>query len=184
MHRPMYFMGEYELETTRLFERLARPAWTVLDIGANVGYFAVVAAQAGGSGSRVAAFEPNPVIGEMLAATARRNPGIDIHVEHMAVGEAVGELELHLSEQSRNSGMASLRADLPDRAAGGVAVKVTTVDRYCEEHGLVPDMIKIDVEGFEARVLIGAERTLRSARAPAVICEVTRNATTPRSSSR
>lgn len=173
VHRPMYFMGEYELATTRLFERLACPGWTVLDIGANVGYFAVVAARAGGPGSRVAAFEPNPAIGEMLAGTARLNPDLDIRVEHTAVGDVVGELDLHISSESRNSGLSSLRGDLPNTEGGTMIVNVTTVDTYCENYGLEPDIIKIDVEGFEHEVLVGAERTLRGARPRAVICEFT-----------
>ncbi len=95
----------------------------------------------------------------MLVGTARLNPDLDIRVEHMAVGDAAGELDLHISSVSRNSGLSSLREDLPNTAGGTTTVKVTTVDNPTrEEHGLAPDIIKIDVEGFEHRVLGGAEQ--------------------------
>jgi FkbM family methyltransferase len=72
-HRHMYFRGEYEPDTTRLFASLSEPAWTVLDVGANVGYFSVIAAQCGGPGTTVVAFEPNPRVYEMLKQTSSLN---------------------------------------------------------------------------------------------------------------
>jgi FkbM family methyltransferase len=168
----MYFVGEYEPSTTRLFQRLATPGWTVLDVGANAGYFAVIAAVAGGHGSQVIAFEPNPRLAGMLAASIALNPELNIHVERSAVGDQPGELPLHLASVSRNSGLSSLRSDLPDTAGGTVTVPVVTIDDYCARRTLTPDLIKIDVEGFELQVLQGATRTLTETPPGAVICEI------------
>ena len=74
---------------------------------------------------------------------------------------------------------AARRARVANTAGGTTTVKVTTVDTYCEEHGLLPDVIKIDVEGFEYQVMVGAERTLPGARPLAVICEITPNRDDP-----
>jgi FkbM family methyltransferase len=175
----MYFLGEYEPATTRLLRRLARPAWTVFDIGANVGYFSVTAAIAGGSGSQVVAFEPNPTVAEMLSATMSLNPDLDMTVEQVAVGDTRGELPLHLTSISRNSGLSSLRGDLPDTEGATVQVSVTTIDDYCDEHGCEPDLLKIDVEGFERQVIEGARLTLSRRSPGAVICEIARDRDDP-----
>jgi len=172
VHRPMYFLGEYEPPTTRLFQTLATPGWTVLDIGANVGYFSVIAGVLGGPGSQVVAFEPNPRLADMLAQSIILNPSLSIDLERLGVADRLGELPLHLSSQSRNSGLSSLRADLPDRDGEVITVPLTTVDDYCASRNLHPDLIKIDVEGFELQVLRGAATTL-AAHTPSVICEIT-----------
>jgi FkbM family methyltransferase len=168
----MYFLGEYEPSTTRLVQRLATPGWTVLDVGANAGYFSVIAALAGGDGSHVAAFEPNPQLARMLTASVALNPQVSIHVVPAAVGDHAGELPLHLTSVSRNSGLSSMRSDLPDTAGEAITVSVVTIDDFCARHNLAPDLIKIDVEGFEAQVLKGAARTLVETPPRAVICEI------------
>ena len=172
VHRLMYFLGEYESSTTRLFKLLATPGWTVLDVGANAGYFSVVAGIAGGPGSRVVAFEPNPRLTRMLARSIALNPRLDIRLERVAIGDEPGELPFHLTSVTRNSGLSSLRSDLPDTAGEVISVPVETIDGYCEKHSLAPDLIKIDVEGFELQALLGAAKTLRDRRPGAVICEV------------
>jgi FkbM family methyltransferase len=172
VHRPMYFVGEYEPGTTRLFERFARPGWTVLDVGANAGYFSVTAAALGAPGARVIAFEPNPRLTRMLSVSIELNREFDIRLEPVAVGNEPGALPFHLTSVERNSGLSSLRPDLPDTAGEVITVPVTTIDEYCATHALKPDLIKIDVEGFEQQVLQGSADTLSSARPRAVICEV------------
>ncbi len=71
LHRHMFFRGEYEPAVTRFMASIARPSWTVVDVGANVGYFSVLAADLGGPGSQIMAFEPHPQLNGMLTLTAR-----------------------------------------------------------------------------------------------------------------
>jgi FkbM family methyltransferase len=153
LHRDMFFRGVYEPAVTRLLMSIATPGWNVIDVGANVGYFSVVASDLGGPGSRVLAFEPHPVLGEMLATTARSNPNADITVEHAACGSAPGMATLHVSPEDRNSGLGTLRDDLHEST--GIEVPVVRVDDACRRHRLEPDLIKIDVEGFEPEVVEG-----------------------------
>jgi FkbM family methyltransferase len=166
----MYFRGEYEPDTTRLFATLSEPAWTVLDVGANVGYFSVVAAQCGGPGTTVVAFEPNPRVYEMLKQTSSLN-GESIIAENLACGYEPGELPLYLTPQDRNSGLSTLVPEVCP-VAGVVKVSVVTLDDYCSANKIRPTVAKIDVEGFELEVLRGAEDLITRGCMRAVIAEV------------
>jgi FkbM family methyltransferase len=158
LHRGMFFRGEYEPAVTRFLASVATPGWSVVDVGANVGYFSVAAVDFGGRATRVIAFEPHPVLGEMLAITARSNPGTSIMVERAACGSEVGTATLYVSPESRNSGLGTLCRDLHD--SPGVQVAVVRVDETCRRHDVRPDLIKIDAEGFEKQVLDGCGRLL------------------------
>jgi FkbM family methyltransferase len=169
-HAQILFFGELERETTAFFRRVARRGWTVLDVGANSGYFSLLARDLGGEGSQVSSFEPNPAVVELLLETAHRN-GATIRVEPKACGAERGELPLHLGADDRNTGLATLS---PGAAKGDVSVSVPVVslDDYCAENDLAPDLVKIDVEGFEDQVVAGM-RTLLGDRVPAhVVCEM------------
>lgn len=170
VHRPMFFLGEYETPTTRLLRRIAFPSWTVIDIGANVGYFSVVTADLGGPGSIVTAFEPNPRLHTMLLRTAGMNMAA-ITAERAACGDQSGHLPLHLSPEGRNSGLSTLRPDLFTDAST-VMVPVVTLDSYCAARGLRPALIKIDVEGYEFEVLRGAEAMISDGTPRWIICEI------------
>jgi FkbM family methyltransferase len=153
LHRHMFFRGEYEPAATAFVASIASPGWSVVDVGANVGYFSVLAADLGGAGSRVLAFEPHPRLFEMLTMTAASNPGAEILVQAAACGNAPGSATLHVSPDERNSGLGSLRGDLHDTNC--IAVAVVRLDDVCHARGIRPDLVKIDAEGFELEVLQG-----------------------------
>jgi FkbM family methyltransferase len=166
-HRAIYFLGEHEPEITALFRRLLTPGATVYDVGANAGYFSVLACELGSAA--VHAFEPNPRIRALLEHSARLG-GSAIEVVAAACGEREGTAALRLSDPA-NTGMTSLADD-----GEGIAVALVTLDGYAERTGTQPDLVKIDVEGQEREVLAGASRLLRDAR-PIVIAEIGSEAT-------
>jgi FkbM family methyltransferase len=153
LHRPMFFRGEYEPGVTRFLTSVATRGWTVLDVGANVGYFSVVTADLGGPGSRIVAFEPHPRLNAMLKLTAHANPDAGITVQMVACGSSPGAATLRVSPENRNSGLATLREDL--HGTQGLTVLVVRLDDHCRTYGLRPDLIKIDAEGFEHEILCG-----------------------------
>lgn len=170
--RFIYFLGEYEPETTQLLHRLAYPGWTVLDVGANAGYFSVVAAKLGGPRSRIVAFEPNPKLADMIVESIPLNPDLNIVLERAGCGDQADVMTLYLSPYDRNSGLSTLRTDLfPD--ATTTEVPVVRLDDYCIEHDLRPDLLKIDVEGFEPQVLRGAGWIIDERVPSWVVCEIT-----------
>jgi FkbM family methyltransferase len=143
--------GTYEPEQTRRFLQSIRPGETVLDVGAHVGYYALLAARRVGASGTVVAFEPDPRNGGFLARHAAVNGCGNVRIERAAVAGQAGTARFAAGSGSGTGHLA---------AAGALEVPVVTLDGYCGEHGLAPAAIKIDVEGAELQVLRGGERTL------------------------
>jgi FkbM family methyltransferase len=170
-HRLTYFTGVHEPSTTALVHRLARTGWTFLDVGANAGYYALLAADLGGPSARVLAFEPNDDIAAMLRTSAGLSAMPNVEVLTAACGREAGREQLLVSTDPGNTGLSSLVAGLvPDTSE--VTVNVVTVDAVCEARGVVPDVVKIDVEGHELAVLEGMEVLLSSGREITLIVEL------------
>jgi FkbM family methyltransferase len=163
-HRRIYFFGEYEQKTTALFRRLVVPGSTVFDAGANVGYFSMLSCELGAGVVR--AFEPYPPVRELLMRNASRQSITDIEVVAAACSDHEGTMSLYLAEPS-NTGTSSLTRSREN----SVQVDVVTLDGYAERTNTRPDLLKIDVEGHEMEVLVGAQSLLETAR-PIVIAEV------------
>ena len=147
--------------------RLVTPGSTVLDVGASFGEFAIVLARWCGPGGRVVAFEPTPVTRAALMDHLELNGLRDrVDVVDAAVSDYVGSGTLHAIGRS---GENTLNASYFGGEAEPLPVSVTTIDAYCERHGLTPAAIKLDVEGLEIHALRGARRTLARTRAAIVV---------------
>lgn len=139
---------------------------TVIDVGANTGQFAVASAKLW-PGARVHTFEPVPESVEAL----RRNVSTlaNVTVYPSAVGDARGELRLHVNSHSHSSSPLPLaethRRSFPEaRERRMVEVEVVTLDETFAGKALESSvLLKLDVQGYEARVLRGAEETLKHA---------------------
>jgi len=167
--RLLYFLGRwYDLPTALLIERALAPGGRVLDVGANYGHFAMAAAAAVGPEGHVTAVEPNPVACARLRTHVALNRLAQIEIHRIGLADAPGELTLEIP--AVNSGEASF--------AGGqyadvrrVPCPVTTGDALLA--GAPVDFVKIDVEGFELRVLQGLAGTIERCR-PLILTEVRR----------
>ena len=162
-----YGLGKYEPYALDLYlallEHTRRGA--VLDIGANVGLYGLLATALGRW--PVYSFEPTP----RIAAAARRSAkvsGLPLRVEQAAVGEEVGTLTLYLSNTSDASN--SLNPDFR-KSEERIDVPTTTVDTFCAAKRLAPSLLKIDTETTEPAVLRGARRTITTHR-PWILVEV------------
>lgn len=163
-------LGRFEPETTRVFTELLRNAKTFFDVGANTGLFALAAAA--DSERRVVGFEPVPQIARRFAENVRLNGFGNVRVEACAVDERVGELTLHIPiTKSSLPTSASAAAGFKSETCA-VPVPAVTLDRYVAEQGIVSvDLMKIDTETTEDRVLRGAAALIRRDE-PAIVCEV------------
>jgi FkbM family methyltransferase len=139
----------------------------LFDIGANVGQTTLAMLDTFDA-PRIRAFEPSPATAATLKRAVGSCPGVV--VEPLAFGETVGTLPFHVTEAySVNDSL--LR---PRWNAGGtmVEVPVTTVDSYCEQHGIRGiDLLKIDTQGYDVRVLRGAREMLAHRRIRLFCCE-------------
>jgi FkbM family methyltransferase len=168
------WMG-YEPETSPVFFALARESAVTLDIGAYVGFFALLAGHANPAG-RVVAFEPLTEAFERLEQNVQRNRLENVACVRAAVGGSTGTAAF-FHVDSTPSGIpcsSSLSHEFMREAAGvrSSEVPVLRLDEFVDERRLGPvGLIKIDTETTEPDVLEGALSTLRRDR-PAIVCEV------------
>lgn len=167
-HRDHQFwmpLGAYEQETCRWLESNLASGSVFFDIGGNAGYFTLLGSKLVGPAGRVIAFEPIPlnidVIGRQVAINECRN----VAIEPLAISDRVGRVGFDIEWRNANSHLADIAithaASAPRTT---LEVASTTLDAWTREQECVPDVVKIDVEGAEVKVLQGAQETLRSAR--------------------
>jgi FkbM family methyltransferase len=176
----LYFGGApYEPETAEYFAQTLGPGHVFVDIGANHGYFAMLAAALVGDAGRVIAFEPNPQVFRQLKMHVALN-GFEPRVLLMpsALADAPGEAKLYVSQEETNSGLSSLAPGAEALAAGSlseahtVSVPLDTFDRWLAASAVDRvDLVKIDVEGAESRVLAGMSSALNAGKVDAIVCE-------------
>jgi FkbM family methyltransferase len=138
----------------------------MIDVGANIGYFAMVAARAVGPKGRVCAFEPVVEVRGILEKNLRLNDITNVSVRSEALSSEAGTAEF-FTVPSRDTGLASLRK-LPD--ATTVVVQRARFDDIWDDAPIA--LVKIDVEGAELAVLHGMARILERL-APDLVIEIT-----------
>lgn len=151
-----------EFEEMAFVAHFLRPGQLFVDVGANVGAFTILAS--GVAGARTIAFEASPDTFEMLVRNIRLN-GLEGRAKavHAAVGRDEGVTQFSI-------GLGTENYVARDVAAGkSVTVKMTTLDKELAE--TPPDLLKVDVEGFETEVFAGASKTLRYSGLQAIIIE-------------
>lgn len=158
--RAILHRGQYEAaETEAVLDRL-KPGMTVVDAGANIGHYAMIAAAAVGPPGRVAAFEPDAENHAALAANLALNGFANARAEQLALGAGPAELALYRDDANRG-GHSLIRANV-QKQGGAATVRVVALDDYAAQNlaGRRIDFIKIDVQGAEAAVLAGASKIL------------------------
>lgn len=150
------WLGSYERDTQQCLLSILEPGMTFYDLGANVGFYSVLAASVVGSQGRVVAFEPLPRNLGFLQRHVAINGLSQVTVVPSAVAARRGTARFTVHERGEMGQLA---------ATGGMEVAVTTLDDFVFSGAeRPPDVIKVDVEGAECAVLEGARRTLREVR--------------------
>lgn len=135
----------------------------VLDIGANIGYFALLEAAVVGDEGTVYAFEPAPENRRLLERNIEQN-GYEalIHVRPWAIGDRDGSAELVLSDHSN---WHRISEEPIDDAADSVTVESRRIDSILTEEDVPPESVvgvRMDVEGYESAIFEGMEPILRA----------------------
>jgi len=147
-----------EEEVTRA---ILRPGDQVLDIGANIGYHALRWAQRVRPAGMVFAFEPAPPNYEALLANLALNPQLRVEAQQLALGDRSGSLALSSDRPGITSGSYSAK----NTNSGGFDVRQRTLDDWAADRDLARlRLVKLDVEGWEAKVLDGATATIATRR--------------------
>lgn len=158
----IYFYGHYhERYEAKLVKSLLDDDEVFWDIGANIGYFTLLAATALKGRGQIVSFEPGKVAFERLADNISLNSFNNIQIYNLAVTDTAGEAVLYLSNDPADSS-ANLYSPAKDGGRREVC-RTVTLDQFRRDQGLrSPDLIKMDVEGAELAALSGAEDIISS----------------------
>jgi len=171
--RLTYFLGRYyERPLELLVNALVRPGETFIDVGGNTGMVTLMGAARVGRGGRIYTFEPNPTLAARIAGLVQMNGLEGVVIVQAGLSDVKADLPLTIASESNGwSTFAGVDLSNPALNCQTVIAPVAPADDL-----LPPDLsgsiaVKIDVEGFECRVLRGMARLIERSR-PAVITEV------------
>ncbi|SCZ11370.1 FkbM family methyltransferase [Microvirga guangxiensis] len=144
---PQYF----DLDEIKLIAARNREGFTFIDVGSNVGWYALLVARKVNPSSRILAVEPQPEIFDRLVHNIRLNPFGTIKAVDCAIADKTGELTLFLDP--RNKGEASLKIVNSSQTDTIRVPAVTLLDLIRREGFTHVDAVKLDVEGAEDLIL-------------------------------
>ncbi len=148
----LLYKGSYESVQTKEFISALNEDSTVIDVGANFGYYSVIASKKCTHG-QVHAFEPDKDNYAVLTANVLENNATNFFAINAAISDEIGELAFSSNPVHRGKSAVALTGEQAD-----YTVPCMTIDDYCARNNIVSvDVIKIDVEGFEPKVLLGAK---------------------------
>jgi FkbM family methyltransferase len=162
-----YWTNRYEQhDDVRVFVSLLRPGMVVIDVGANIGMYTMLAARAVGPGGRVFGFEPVPHVYQRLTGNLAVSGITNATPHRIALSDTTGTASFYLG---RNDSMGSLyRA----QTAAAIEVPTETLDGFLERNGVERvDAMKIDAEGAEMHIVRGARRLLGRTDRPLLFVE-------------
>jgi FkbM family methyltransferase len=166
---PSFVLGLFEPHIPRAIHHYCKQGDVIYDIGANIGYHALLFALYVGADGQVFAFEPNPADNKSLRWNLSANGFTNVEVIDMAVADTTGIVSFAVFAEP---GVHHIASDHEPADASLISVPTITLDDfvYIRENP-APSFVKIDVEGSELHVLQGGSQMLREYQ-PVVIVEV------------
>jgi len=169
-------LGRAELPLTNFLIKNLKSNDIFYDIGANYGFFTHLAQELIQDG-QVHAFEPDKAIYNFLSEDENEGGSCrSVFFNNKALSKSVGNINFYSRKKQGASGTSTTSkeaAQLRSREFDVETVSSTTLDEYCKNH-LVPTIMKIDIEGGEYDMLLGAEQTLRE-NSPKILLEIASN---------
>lgn len=169
IQKTILWYGFYEKESILTWEHLVKPDWVVVDIGANIGYYTLIAANRAKNGS-VHSFEPVTENYNLLKQNIRLNHLENVFANNAGVSNKQS-FEAYYISTDENKGMSGLK---PAENFSGISEEKETItlDDYAVKNNLERiDLIKIDIEGNELNTLKGMQKVLERDK-PIIFIEV------------
>jgi len=160
----LFFGREYTRLRVSAMREMVKEGDTVIDIGANIGYFTVLLARLVGKKGKVYAFEPDPRNCAYLNRTVERNGLTNVAVIPKAVSNEAGELTLYQTACWASNAVA------PCEHVSEVTVEVTCLDEFMKDLDHV-DFVKIDTDGSEPLAIQGMSRLIGRSRNIRILAE-------------
>lgn len=163
--------GVHEDGMVKTLQTLLKPGDTFVDLGANEGYFSVIAARLCGASGRVLAIEPQQRLLPVIQENLRLNQSQSVALLNAAVGAVEGTAVMHLTASTNTGGSGFERRSkfaLPTQE-----VAMHTLEQVLDQQGIAQvDLMKVDIEGFEYEALLGSPRVFEQQRVKAVALEL------------
>lgn len=162
----IYYNGVFELATVAGYQKIVKPGMVVFDIGANVGCHALNLARLVGPQGEIYAFEPTNWAYKKLEKNLSLNKWLNnVIIERLALSDEIG-FNKRYSFRSKWD----VEGNSTDKEEG--VINYITLDAYCEKHSISDvDFIKIDVDGYERKIIKGGMKILKKSR-PVIIIEM------------
>jgi FkbM family methyltransferase len=149
MHEPL---------TTQLVKQFLKPGMNVVDIGGNLGYYALLEAQMVGDAGRVIAIEPVAANFAQLSKNVEANGYRNILLHNVAIGSSNGTVPMYLSKKSNWHSLHPVPWETRE-----ITVRVSTLDALLAQHELPSvDLVRMDLEGYEVEVIRGMAETIKN----------------------
>jgi len=170
----IYSSGLFEPDLSAFLVEFLKPGQVVIDIGAHLGYFSMLAAELVGARGRVISFEPTPSTTRLLSENTAPYPQVTV-VPRLAWNQKE-TIEFKTFDSAFSAFNTAVSDRLSDEKRAGTGCKIVKVeavplDHYCQEGSLEPDLVKIDAESSELQVLQGMVGLMETAR-PVMAIEV------------
>jgi FkbM family methyltransferase len=165
--------GAYESFTAELFKRSLRPGMTVVDGGAHIGFYTLLAAELVGTNGRVFSFEPDSYNFPCLTSNVCKNKYQNVTVIQKAVANKVENTILYQSSSTISSSLGNrigMRNFFKGTSIKRVSIQSTTLDSELQNSPV--DVIKLDIEGAETLALMGMPKTLQANRSLILFLEI------------
>ena len=161
-------LGVYERYETELFRSALKEGMTVLDIGANIGYYTVIAMNHVGSSGKVFSFEPEPENFDFLQRNITAQKNKNAHAFFFGLADKPSKSKLFLSSDNKGKHSLSQSGEMKE----SIVVSIETGDRLLQTVGINKvDLIKMDVEGAEPLALKGLDSLLSKSSPCLLFCE-------------
>lgn len=157
----LYYFGTWEPQVTAFVLRRLQPGDGFVDVGANIGFFSLLASRKVGSRGSVVSIEASPEIFALLQSNISRNRA-QVRALNFAASDSRGQLALYPGDEC-NCGTTTIAA-APDTAAKAVVEAAPLDELLTPNEAMQARLVKIDVEGAEAAVIAGADSLLKRSR--------------------
>jgi FkbM family methyltransferase len=147
--------------TTKIFKAVVREGDVVLDLGANLGYYSLLASRLVGTKGKVYSFEPEPRNYRLLCRNLELNGIRNVTALQKAVSDKTEKVKLHIS--NKDSGAHTIR-DTEDSGEyeDFIEIEAVKLDEYFLDKSRRVNVIKMDVEGYEPKAFIGLTKIVTS----------------------
>lgn len=168
-----FYWGEFEADLIDFLKSLLNDCSVFIDIGANIGIYTLLASKHIRKDGKVFAFEPSDWAYNRLKENLKLNETNNVEVFKLAVSNFTGSKQFYVCEDDAYNSLISTPMKQVQKVT---KIKSIRLDDFCLENNIKDiDIIKIDVEGADFLVLMGAGNILNSEHSPIIICEFNRS---------